>query len=217
MIKIMWNRFLDLLFPPKCIFCRCIVEEIPIYCPCCTSLLPWHENTSEVGVHSATGLVVYAPFWYRDQVAQSMRRYKFSGCQSYAPYFGKIMADCLPENFSVDLISWAPLSSNRKKQRGYDQARLLAEEVAICLEIPVASLLVKVRHNRAQSGLAEEEERWRNAENCYVFQGDSVKGKRILLVDDVFTTGATLGTCAKVLKEQGAEAVFCLCFARARK
>lgn len=211
-----WKSWLlDLVFPPKCPFCRALVEDSPGCCSACRGTLPW--RSPEAFDHPSLEVLCYAPLWYGDPVAGAMHRYKFQGVQSYAQDFGHLMAEILPEDLAVDWITWAPLHPRRQRQRGYDQAKLLALAVGEERGWPVKSLLVKTRHTDPQSGLEEAESRRRNASGAYAFSGESVAGRRILLVDDVLTSGATLGTCATLLKDQGAEEVFCLTLVRARK
>jgi ComF family protein len=115
-----------------------------------------------------------------------------------------------------ELVTWAPLSKKRLRKRGYDQAKLLAEQVSKALQIPLVSTLEKMRDTKAQSTLGAEQRR-ENVKNVYrLAKGCSVTGKRILLVDDILTTGSTLSACAKVLLEGGAERVDCAALARSR-
>jgi len=114
-------------------------------------------------------------------------------------------------------VTWAPLSRKRLRERGYDQAEILARGVGDQLSIPAVSLLEKVRHTQAQSDLKEESRRRANALNAYRLKpGAVVAGKSVLLVDDVVTSGATLSKCARVLLQAGAESVHCLTLAQAK-
>lgn len=211
------ERLLDLLFPIKCPFCHQILEEFTPHCPFCQDKLPWRPTGLEASYHPKTHLTCFAPLWYLDGVVDGFHRYKFSGVRGYSACFGRLMEEALPSAWCVDVISWVPLSKKRLRKRGYDQAKLLAEVVAEARGFSLAPLLTKVRDNQEQSSLEEESARWENTKDVYCFSGESIQGKRILLVDDIFTTGATLSSCANVLKEQGAEEVFCLCLAWARK
>ena len=116
-----------------------------------------------------------------------------------------------------DCITWAPVSSLRKLRRGYDQSELIASTVAKELGLPVKRLLKKRRNTRAQSTLTKEQRR-ANVLGAYVcVNKDAVCGKRVLLIDDVFTTGATAQECAKVLLTAGAKSVACAAVASASK
>ena len=120
-----------------------------------------------------------------------------------------------PEGF--DEFTWVPVSPLRRFRRGYDQARLLAEAVGAEIGMKPKKLLRKHRHNRPQSSLTGEERRG-NVLGVYEMHPKySVKGKRILLIDDVFTTGATAEECARVLLTAGAKSVSCGTVAAAQK
>ncbi|WP_242964660.1 phosphoribosyltransferase family protein [Flavonifractor sp. An100] len=149
---------------------------------------------------------------------EAIHRYKFSGLRCYHRAFGPLMAQCAADQriTAVDGITWAPLSRARLRQRGYDQARLLAQDVGRELSLPVLSTLKKVRNVPPQSQRENEGERRRNVAGAYApDRKTDVKGMRLLLVDDVVTSGATLEECIRQLKLSGAESVQCLTLARA--
>ena len=128
------------------------------------------------------------------------------------------MAQCVLDHPDVtfDLLSWAPLSRKRLRRRGYDQARLLARAVGERLNVPVTPVLVKRRDIPAQSGLLEQAARRANVLGAYeLLPGAEVTGRRVLLVDDVVTSGATLSECARVLLTAGAAQVCAVTLAQA--
>ena len=130
------------------------------------------------------------------------------------------MAQCAQDRLkeTPDLLTWAPLSRKRLRERGYDQAELLARTAGRALDLPAAALLQKRRHTQPQSGLEEESDRRANALGAYeLLPGGKLEGKRVLLVDDVVTSGATLSECGRVLLQRGAAAVYCLTLAQARR
>ena len=110
-----------------------------------------------------------------------------------------------------------PAEPKRLRERGFNQAELLARRVGELCGLPCAPTLRKIRHTRPQSGLAGDGERKANAEGAYkLLPGAALSGKRVVLVDDVVTSGATLSQCARLLREAGAEAVYGLTLAQAR-
>ena len=130
------------------------------------------------------------------------------------------MAQCVRDRLGrdFDLVVWAPLSRKRRRQRGYDQAELLARVLAQELDRPALPALRKVRDTVEQSSLDGEAARKQNAAGAYeIADPDAVAGKRVLLVDDIVTTGSTLSTCAQVLLDAGAGDVWAAVFARARE
>lgn len=194
---------LDLLFPPKCPFCRKLLEKgQTLLCPNCQRDLPWVLGPQGERKGEFFTLCT-APLWYREQVRDSHHRYKFSGVRAYAEPYAELMAQCVNDRLAgkFDVITWVPIHNRRKRKRGYDQSELLAQRMACLLDMTCVPQLKKIRHTRAQSGLKEESERRANALGVYTLLPDvQVEGKRILLVDDVMTTGATLSECARILR-----------------
>ena len=215
----LWTAALDLLFPPKCPFCRKVLDDpaAPV-CPACQPKLPWLEGKAgERRIDFADGC--YSPLAYRGQVREAVHWYKFKGVRAMDRALGRLMAQCMEDRIAgrVDLITWAPLSARRKRERGYDQAELLARAVGRARSVPAVPVLKKVKHTRPQSELTEESARRANALGAYVLlPGTSLEGKRVVLVDDVVTSGATLSECASLLRQAGAAEVFCLTLAQAR-
>lgn len=214
-----WNQALNLLFPQKCPFCRLLLEHSQdLLCRECQSKLPWLTGKgAERRVDFSKGCV--SPLTYRGAVPDAVRRYKFGGFKSYKRSFGALMAQCAQDQFNetADILTWAPLSRKRLRERGYDQAELLAREIGAVLGLPVLPTLEKVRHTKPQSDLTEESARRANALGAYAaLPGVDVAGKGIILVDDVVTSGATLSECARVLLESGAKWVWCLTLAQAK-
>ena len=111
-----------------------------------------------------------------------------------------------PEGF--DLLTWVPISFWRRWTRGYDQVELLARAVGRELGMEPVRCLRKVRHNRPQAGISGEAQRRANVLGVYRVTRDAdLRGKRVLLLDDIITTGATAGECARVLLTAGAREV----------
>lgn len=207
---------LELLFPPKCPFCGKLLEEgQALLCPDCQRDLPWTQGKSAERKGEFFALCT-APLWYRDAVRKSHHRYKFSGVRAYVRPYATLMSQCVDDHLDgqFDLVTWAPISWWRRYKRGYDQARLLAERLAPERNLPCQRLLKKVRHTKPQSSLKTESERRANVLGAYAVCRDAqVTGKRILLVDDVMTTGATLSECARMLLTAGATEVVCVTLA----
>ncbi|MEM5770133.1 MAG: ComF family protein [Bacillota bacterium] len=215
----LWTGVLDLLFPPKCPFCQKILEDpARLLCPSCQSSLPWLSGgAAERKVDFSDGC--FSPLAYRDVVPEAIHRYKFSRIQAYGVPFGALLAQCVRENLDElpDGLTWAPLSRSRLRERGFDQAELLARAAGKALSVPVFPTLCKAKHTKPQSELGEAGERRANALGAYtLLPGTDVQGKRLVLVDDVVTSGATLSECARVLRQSGAARVWCAALAQAR-
>lgn len=214
------EKVLDLVFPPKCPFCGRVLEDPRAsVCPVCVPELPWLEGEAvKQGVEFAGGC--FSPLAYRGTVPEAVRRYKFGRVRALGRPFAGLMARCLDGclNERPDLICWAPLSKRRLRERGFDQAELLAREVGRRLSVPVRPVLCKPRHTAPQSGLEDMSARRANAQGAYaLLPGAEVTGRRVVLVDDVITSGSTLSECAALLRQGGAETVYCLTLARARR
>ena len=215
-----WLDFLlDLCFPPKCPFCRKLLpSRETLLCDRCQKELPWSPPTIRP-VNFTRGCV--SPLFYQDNVRESVHRYKFGGTSSYAKVYGLLMAQAVRDNWPdlpFDLVTWVPLSRRRRRRRGYDQAILLAESVSCQLSLPLCPTLEKVRHTPAQSRSADARTRKSTGLDAYqVLPNTDLVGRRILLCDDVVTTGSTLEECARMLRMAGAEEVYAVTLARGKK
>ncbi len=213
-----YAALLDLFFPPKCPFCGKVLDHAGI-CPACEKALPWTEEGA--GLRELPGgLQCAAPLWYEGKVREGLLRFKFQGARAAAGPLGELVARCAAERFSgaFDVVTWVPVSRRRLRSRGYDQARLLAESACRLWEVRPEQLLQKITDNPAQSGLTEEAARRANVLGVYeAAEPERIQGCRILLVDDICTTGATLAECARTLRDAGAADVMCVCAALARR
>lgn len=214
----LWNALLDLLYPPRCIFCHCFVKSSAVaMCDNCRKNLPYTTNGGRQKADFVTACV--SPLYYEDDVRESLLRYKFHGATGYAKAYAPLIADCIRAHLDqeYDLITWVPLSRKRLHRRGYDQARLLAEAVATELDTMAVGTLKKIRNTAAQSQTGSAEKRRANISGAYrVMNPALVADKRILLIDDIVTTGSTLSECARTLGLAGAERVICAAVARHR-
>ena len=217
-MRTLWERLLDLLYPPKCAFCGALIPaQRNGICAICEKTLPYTKNGGRQKGNFFTACV--SPLYYEEDVRDALLRYKFRHCSGYCRPFGQLVAVCTAENLDqpVDLVSWVPLSSRRLRKRGYDQAKLLAGELSERTGIPCCRLLKKTRNNPAQSGTGGAEKRRANVSGVYTaLKPEKIKGKSILLVDDIVTTGATLSECGRILLSAGAGEVRAVTVARKR-
>ncbi len=204
----LWTGLLDLLVPPKCPFCGSVRDK-PEICPACWKALPWTEEARSLRELEG-GLRCAAPLWYKGIVRDGIRRFKFHGAAASAGPLGELVARAAAERFpgEFDTVTWVPVSAKRLRRRGYDQSRLLAESACRCWGAAPERLLRKVRDNPAQSGLSGAAERRENPRGAYEAAGD-LSGKRVLLIDDVCSTGSTLNACGEALRAAGAAEVVC--------
>ena len=185
-------------------------------CDRCTESLPYTDN---FGMQNGDYFdFCVSPLYYTGVVRRSVLNYKFRDASHYADVYGILLAECIREcpKITYDIITWVPLSKKRERKRGYDQAMLLAEVMSVILEDTVTKTLRKPREVQAQSELGDRSERSVNIYGAYeAIDPEIVTGKRVLLVDDVITTGSTLDECAKILLASGAVNVVCVTLARA--
>ena len=217
-MKSLFEKLLDLFFPPRCPFCRAILKEREtLLCEECRKTLPWVPETAQKQKLRHVEACV-SPLYYEGDVRSSLLRYKFGGLSAYAPKYARLLRSCVEENaIGFDVITWTPLGRKRLRKRGYDQAKLLAQELSAAFAVPCAQLLVKTADNPPQSGTGSAEKRRANVSGVYRVTDPRLVGdRRVLLVDDIVTTGATLSECAKELKAAGARSVCTATLARSR-
>lgn len=212
------SSFLDILFPPRCVFCRRFLRSgEKLVCGECSDKLPY---TADGGRQTGDFFTVcVAPLYYEGHVRDSLLRFKFKDATGYAKAYGRLLAGCIKAELSggYDLISWVPLSSKRLKERGYDQSMLLAMAAALELDDVAVCTLEKVKDVEKQSQMGSAEKRRANISGAYrAADRELVAGKRILLIDDIVTTGSTLSECARTLREAGAAEVLCAAVACGR-
>lgn len=201
------NRVLTRLYPPRCPFCDGVLRTEDYCCAECKKRL-WEHTLSP---YALGGVPCAAPFPYADEYAEAVKRFKFRRRPGYAKPLAVPMVQALLEKNAVgfDAVVYVPMHPDKQRVRGYNQAELLAREVAALMGIPCESLLVKTRDNPPQHTMESTAAKQKNVRGLFkAFDKAAVKGKSILLVDDVLTSGATLGECAKVLRRSGAADVF---------
>ena len=209
-------RIFDLIYPPKCVFCEKVLKSGD-FCENCAKELPYTKGDA---VYQRFPFVAkcFSPLYYKDKVREAVIRCKFGGRQSYSSRFAAIMSECAENNLDcggIDMISYIPLGKKRYRQRGYNQSELIARHIAAEVIVPCVDTLVKIRDNPAQSGIKDRAKRAKNVAGAYeVKDAGLVRGKTILLVDDVVTTGATLSECARVLSKAGAGRIYAVTLAR---
>lgn len=199
---------LDLLYPPKCLLCDGVLERNQLdLCPDCRV----HQPICPISKNKLPFVDSWLALWYYEENAkESLRRYKFRGKRCYAPGYGRLLAMKIQQELEgeFDLITWIPVSKRRRFKRGYDQVQLLAEAVGKELNMAPLPCLRKIRDNPPQSGISGHAQRRANVLGAYeAVNRAQFSGKRILLLDDILTTGSTSEECAKVLLTAGAASV----------
>lgn len=205
----MVQRILRLLFPPKCVLCkRLLAKEETDFCHECREKAPQFEKSA----FKLSFVAGWTSVWYyKDMVRESILRYKFGRRRNYAQAYGRVLAMKLQkeDKDDFDVIAFVPVAFLRKMKRGYDQVAILADALERELNIPKVKALRKIRNTPPQSNIKDVARRRANVLGAYrCVDADAVRGKRVLLLDDVLTTGATASECARVLLTAGAKEVF---------
>ena len=226
-LKDLGSRFLDFLLPPRCTGCG---QEGHLLCDSCSSLLPpLNPPTCSICASPSGGgdlcsrcqvspLAVdgiRSPF-LMDGVAQRVVHHlKYVNVRSLAPIMAALMSAHIRESpLPVQVVVPVPLHPRRERERGYNQAFLLAREVSRTLELPMdRSCLVRVKNSPPQAAASTIEERRTNVADSFEAV-HSIHGAGVLLIDDVCTTAATIEACAIALRKAGASSVWGLTFAK---
>lgn len=208
----------SLLFPPKCVLCGSVLKDgEQDLCKACRVEAPLFPNRKR----KLQFLDSFAAVWYYEKnIRRSLLRFKFYGKRSYAKSYGRLLAMELlnehPDGF--DILTWVPISPLRKLRRGYDQVELIAKAVGTELGVEPVPLLKKIRSNPPQARITGEARRRANVLGVYALREDAaVHGKKIVLLDDILTTGATMGEAARVLLTAGAKEIHGAAVAAVRK
>lgn len=150
---------------------------------------------------------VYTFGSYEDTLRELIHLFKYGSVRSLAKPLGALAARAIPREHAFDVIVPMPLHWTKRWSRGYNQSDLLAREIARRWGAPVKNMVRRVKNTAAQAGLSNSKRRL-NVRGAFAMrEGESVKGLRVLLVDDVLTTGATASACAGALKRAGAKFV----------
>ncbi|MFC1557279.1 ComF family protein [candidate division KSB1 bacterium] len=219
-VKRLASAIIDFVYPRLCLTCRnSIPDEKTLICGKC-----WH-GINRNSRHIVTSGARFIPgkkyfsfiswrFKYSDVMREAVRLFKFNDYHSLYRRFGEEMAETvrnIPELSRADALVPVPLHKARQRERGYNQSELLARTVSEFTGIPLHSSLLRIRNNRPQSLISGRKEKIENVRGIFeVRSPEEVNGKRIILVDDVVTTGATVNECSRVLAGAGAEQVMIL-------
>lgn len=208
-----WRERLWCLFlPARCLCCGRAVRPERLFCPGCVPALPKEPLSREFPLSGGGSLAVAACFPYEKGFRRTLHRLKFQEERALARPLGTLMAEAassLGEDF--DGVTWVPMSPQKLRRRGYNQSELLAKAVAKELGLPAWDLLEQVRETDTQHSLTRAQ-RADNVRGAYRAKSAAL-GKRLLLVDDIVTTGATLRACAQGLYGAGAQKVCAVCAA----
>lgn len=217
------NFALDLVFPPRCFWCD---EVLPLgqSCHCETEIAEYLLGTEPVQQKAQTRIRkfppnVYAVYRYQGIVRQAVLRFKFEDEPEKAGRFGQAMARTIGQAGlaqQFDLLVPIPVSKKTYRKRGYNQSFLLARESALGCGIPCdGEMLIKIKETKPQRML-DKKHRETNIQGAFAIKpGINLAGKRVLLVDDIVTTGSTLAEAYKTILNNGAFSCGAICLSAA--
>ncbi|MBE5939375.1 MAG: ComF family protein [Lachnospiraceae bacterium] len=188
-----------LIKEPKCMKCgKHIDDEYKEYCPDC--LTASHLYRKGIGA-----------FEYNEYLKETLYDLKYHGTK----YVGRLMGKEIAKKYRHDILEWeadcivpVPLHHKKERKRGYNQATIIAEAIGNELHIPVRDDILLRSVNTVPQKELSKEERIKNLENAFIIRENVVKLEKIIIVDDIYTTGATIDRCAKVLLESGCKEVY---------
>lgn len=223
------GRLLDVLFPPQCGGCKrtgtfwcaeCNAALQPVPLPACRRCgLPLAAGTTcpDCAAGQPGRIVIRSVGLYAQPLSAAIQQLKYQGVMCLAEPLGQLMADFwLARAVAMDVVVPVPLHERRLRSRGFNQAQLLATVFCRRIRLPLVEegLLRRGRDTPQQVQLGPEERR-HNVLGAFAWHGPPLQGARVLLIDDVATTGATLSACGQVLRAAGASRVWALTVARA--
>jgi ComF family protein len=209
LVQHMQNTALDFFFPPRCIACGCVGS---LFCSACQAVIPFPPPVTEPG---SVLVERRATAEYGGAVQKAIHALKYKGQRAYAEPLGQRLADELARSsWQPTLVTAIPLHKTRLRTRGYNQSALLAQAFSRRAGLPFEPVAVqRLRDTPPQVGLGASE-RQANVSGAFGAEKRMVQNQRVVIVDDVCTTGATLCECARALLEAGAAQVWGLTVAR---
>lgn len=222
-----FQKILKIFFPERCPLCGEIIEFHKNSCEKCrnsplriSESFCHHCGYDKERCLCESGNISFphisALYLYSGRIKQQIHQFKFGGDRQLSKHFGDEMAFRVAECFyeaDFDCVTFVPMRKSAEKERGYNQSELLAKRIAQKLFIPCEGLLIKTHETKKQHELVAEE-RKSNLKGAFALsQNADIKGKTVLLCDDIKTTGSTLKECEKVLFQNGAKDVYCICIA----
>lgn len=200
----------NLLFPPRCLFCGALIPWEETLCPACRAAVPTASAHVQEDCFDCEKIIWCAD--YAGLFRTGMERFKFSGIRRGKELFDGMLLEALRESGvleTVDGIAYVPMQRARERRRGYNQAKLLAEYIAEKTNLPLRCGLLCRGGKGTAHGTTSRSERVALVQGSYsVGRELPLPGERLLLVDDIITTGTTLATCAALLRKNGAGAVY---------
>lgn len=221
----MWEfiktTLLYFFFPPVCPICKEITEEYNTVCDKCIEKILSSKEVFRLDYKKEPAKFlekVFCIMKYREGVREYLLNLKFNNDKSVVPVLKKLLDMAASnkdlKNFlsEIDIATFVPLHEERLKERGYNQCDLIFRDFLISQNLPVQDLLIRSKNTEKLFDLNANERKSMMKDAFSAVENIDVKGKNILIADDIYTTGATTSECAKVLKNLGAKNIYVLAF-----
>ena len=240
-MKRLFHNFLNLLFPFKCIKCKTFIYNDAVFChecwkaiefisePCCeicSHPLQFSFNVPKhlqicASCHKDKPLFdkLITVFKYTEDIKTVILNFKYNDKTLLAKPFSKLITTRLisAQQQDFDMITSVPLHKKKLRQRMYNQASLIAKNIAVNIKAPfIPNLLIRSKYDPSQTTYTKKM-RIKNIRGAFAINKkylESIKGKKILLVDDVITTGATINECCKILKQGNCSSITAVTIAK---
>lgn len=210
------RKLTALFYPERCPYCSALIEATEIACEKCYDEIRRKHIPIPSG---ARGFRCISTFAYDGSVRRMILRLKYHDRTQYIPQIAALLARDIENAYrgeTFDFITAVPMYKRDLKNRGYNQSTLLAKELGRLLDLPYRETIDKIKRTKKQHHL-KYRERKTNLNGAFkVIDKDSVKSKRILIIDDIITSGYTLGNCCKVLSRAKPALICCATIASAQ-
>ena len=223
----MTDKILNWLYPPACIACKVMLPvnmgnfyicerceplferaQLPFCKKCGQKLESEDENCASCFGKSFYFESNVSVFVYDELMRDLLHDMKFRNKKRIATGLGLLFAKYIEIPNEDYILTWLPMHPKKQKERGFNQAEVMAKEIAKALGVTCRNIIRRVIDTPAQSGL-HPKLRQENVKGVFeIIKGLSVQGASIVIIDDIFTTGASVNECAKVLKEGGAKKIY---------
>ncbi|MCR5273012.1 MAG: ComF family protein [Lachnospiraceae bacterium] len=233
--KTIINKALETIYPPRCALCDDIVYDgrdicfecekkmkLPGDAVCLKCGKTLYDRGREYCKRCEKGESYFVQgkiiFEYEGDIKESIYHFKYGNRREYAAFYARIANEVYGdwiERKGVELIVPVPMHKKKKRYRGYNQAEIFAKELSKLTDIRCNDVVLRLKNTKPQAKL-NQEERKNNLLNAFKIKSDIVKYKKILVIDDIFTTGSTINEIAKELLDAGAKEVYMLCIASRR-
>ena len=212
-----YKKILSWIYPNKCICCKNIVSADRNICDKCISYIRGNSKITKIFYKKSSAVLCASAIKYNYHIKSAIWKFKFRNMKFYADIFSEEMYMAVSTYFkdiNFDYISCVPLHKSKFKERGYNQSELLAKSLSKKLNAKFVPILVKNKNNLSQHDLSFTE-REINIKGVYsINDGVNIdKSKKLLLCDDILTTGNTLKECIKTLKENNFNNIYCVTLA----